>query len=124
MTDDFERGRECYRWRAWSAVFRSFSLADQGAVLGVGDFELLAMSVYLTGRDEDYLATLDRAHRAHADAGDNLRAVRCAFWLGLRLLFRGETARATGWLARAQRLLEREAPDCAEHGYLLLPQVE
>ena len=52
------------------------------------------------------------------------RAVRCAFWLGLRFLFRGETGRATGWLARAQRLLEREEHECAERGYLLLPVVE
>ncbi|MEJ7670244.1 MAG: hypothetical protein WKH97_16265 [Casimicrobiaceae bacterium] len=53
-----------------------------------------------------------------------MRAVRCAFWLGLHFLFRGETGRATGWLARAQRLLEREDRDCVEHGYLLLPVVE
>ena len=32
--------------------------------------------------------------------------------------------RATGWLARAQRLLEREEHDCVEQGYLLLPVVE
>ena len=37
---------------------------------------------------------------------------------------RGETGRATGWLARAQRLLERETRECAERGYLLLPVVE
>ncbi|MGD9509134.1 MAG: LuxR C-terminal-related transcriptional regulator [Geminicoccaceae bacterium] len=51
-------------------------------------------------------------------------AVRCAFWLWLRLIFRGEMGRATGWLARAQRLLESEQPDCAERGYLLLAAVE
>jgi DNA-binding CsgD family transcriptional regulator len=30
-------------------------------------------------------------------------------------------SRATGWFARAQRLLEREARDCVERGYLLIP---
>ena len=29
--------------------------------------------------------------------------------------------RATGWLGRAQRLVEREGRDCVEQGYLLLP---
>ena len=32
--------------------------------------------------------------------------------------------RATGWLARAQRLLEHEERECVERGYLLLPVVE
>ena len=50
--------------------------------------------------------------------------IRSAFWLGLRLFFRGETGPATGWLARAQRLLEHEEHECAERGYLLLPVVE
>jgi hypothetical protein len=88
------------------------------------DLELLAMSAYLIGRDDEYLSTLERAHRACLDAGERVRAVRCAFWLGLRLLFRGEMGRASGWLARAQRLLEREEHDCAERGYLLLPVAE
>ena len=45
-------------------------------------------------------------------------AVRAAFWLGVHLIIRGEIGRATGWLARAQRLLEHEAGDCVERGYL------
>jgi DNA-binding CsgD family transcriptional regulator len=123
MSSELERGREAYRQRAWADAYRLLCLADQCVALEGPDLELLAMSAYLRGLDDDYLSTLDRAHRAHASAGNNLRAVRCAFWLGLRLMFRGETGRANGWLARAQRLLEREANDCADHGYLLLPVV-
>ena len=104
-------------------AYRSLSLADKGAPLGGEDLELLAMSAYLLGRDDDYLRALDRAHHAYLDSGEDVRAVRCAFWLGLRLLFRGETGRASGWLARAQRLLERQERDCVEQGYLLLPVV-
>jgi hypothetical protein len=44
--------------------------------------------------------------------------------VGFRLLMRRETGRATGWLGRAYRLLERAARECAERGYLLLPVVE
>ena len=51
------------------------------------------------------------------------RAVRCAFWLGFRLFLRGEVGRATGWFARAQRLLEGDG-ECAEQGYLLVPVVD
>ena len=117
-------GRECYARRAWADAYRSLSLADHVARLEAQDLELLAMSAYLIGRDDDYLRALERAHYAHLDARERLGAVRCAFWLWLRLIFRGETGRATGWLARAQRLLEPEEPDCAERGYLLLASVE
>ena len=82
------------------------------------------MAAYLIGRDEDYLGALERAHHAHLEAGERLRAIRSAFWLGLRLFFRGEMGPATGWIARAQRLLEHEDHECAERGYLLLPVVE
>ena len=119
-----ERGRAQYERRAWAEAHRLLSLAERsGARLAGADLERRANAAYLTGRDEDYLDALDRAHRAHARAGDVLRAARCAFWLGLRLQFRGEAARATGWLGRAQRLLEREATESAEHGYLLLTVV-
>jgi DNA-binding CsgD family transcriptional regulator len=119
-----ERGREHYARRAWADAYRSLSLADQAARLEGEDLELLAMAAYLIGRDEDYLKALERAHHAHLDAGARLRAIRSAFWLGLRLFFRGEMGPATGWIARAQRLLEHEEHECAERGYLLLPIVE
>jgi ATP/maltotriose-dependent transcriptional regulator MalT len=119
-----ELGRACYARRAWAEAHRALSQADDAIPLDAEDLELLAMSAYLIGRDDDYLRMLERAHQAHRDAGRCLPAVRCAFWLGLRLLFRGETGRATGWLGRAHRLLAGEKRECAEHGYLLLPVVE
>lgn len=122
--EQLRQGRRSYERRAWSDAYRSLSLADHAAPLGVDDLELLAMSAYLIGRDDDYLKALDRAFHAYLESGNSLRAVRCAFWLGLRLLFRGETGRATGWLARAQRLVDRERNECVEQGYLLLPVAE
>jgi DNA-binding CsgD family transcriptional regulator len=124
VAGELERGRAHYRRRAWADAYRSLAGADKTAPLGAEDLELLAMAAYLIGRDEDYLTALDRAHQAHLNAGQVLRAARCAFWLGLRFLFRGEVGRATGWLGRAQRLLEHEEHECAEQGYLLLPVVE
>ncbi|RZL86019.1 MAG: helix-turn-helix transcriptional regulator [Variovorax sp.] len=122
--DALTRGRECFRRRAWAEACKSLAAADQTAPLGAVDLESLAISAYLVGRDGDYLKALARAHHAHLNAGEGARAVRCAFWLGLRLLFRGETGSATGWLSRAQRLLEQEEHVCVEQGYLLLPVVQ
>jgi len=104
-------------------AFTSLSHADQMAPLGAEDLELLATSAYMLGRDDDYLSCLERAYNAYLDGGEAMRAVRCAFWLGIGLALRGEMARATGWFGRAQRLVEREERDCVERGYLMLPVV-
>ena len=98
MLGELERGREHYGRRAWADAYRSLSAADQASRLEGEDLELLAMAAYLIGRDEDYLGALERAHHAHLDAGERLRAIRSAFWLGLRLFFRGEMGPATGWI--------------------------
>jgi DNA-binding CsgD family transcriptional regulator len=119
-----ERARKSYQQRAWSDAYQAFLNADREAALEAEDVELLAMAAYLTGRDEDYLGALERAYNAHREHGQSRRAARCAFWLGFRLLFRGETGRATGWLSRAERSLEHEVRECGERGYLLLPLVE
>jgi len=121
--DHLECGRKHYELRAWADAYKALSLAEQESPLEAEDLELLALVAYLTGRDEEYLRTLERAYNAHVNAAQCARAARCAFWLGFRLLMRGEMGRAGGWFARAQRLLEREARECAERGYLLLPTV-
>lgn len=105
-------------------TYQRLSRAERERALSGEELESLATSAYLLGKDDEYLNALERAHRAHADAGENRRAVRCAFWLGLRLMFRGEAGRANGWLSRARRLLEREERDCVEHGYLQLTVVD
>jgi DNA-binding CsgD family transcriptional regulator len=122
-TDELERGREAYARRAWMDAYESLSDADRTPALGAQDLELLATSAYMLGRDEDYLRSLERAHHAYLDDGEAMRAVRCAFWVGVNLALQGEIGRASGWLGRAQRLLEHEGSDCVEWGYLLLPVV-
>lgn len=120
-TDELERGRELYARRAWMDAYASLSRADRATPLGVEDLDLLATSAYMLGRDDDSLVALERAYHMHLDAGETLRAVRCAFWMVVNLATRGEMGRATGWLGRAQRLIEHEGDDCVERGYLLIP---
>src|SRR5262245_2960463 len=116
-----ERGRASYASEAWQDAFELLSSADQTAPLRPGDLELLAQSAYLIGRDDDYVRVLERAHRAYLDAGAVPRSARCAFWIGNNMLFRGQRALASGWFARAQRLLDEHELDCAERGCLLIP---
>src|SRR6266566_1740997 len=116
-----ERGRTFASGRAWADARVSLQRADEAAPLEAQDLDLLATSLYMLGRVDDFLAVLERAHRSYLDRGEGLRAARCAFFIGVNLALRGEMGGATGWFGRAQRLVEREGQDCAERGYLLLP---
>jgi DNA-binding CsgD family transcriptional regulator len=120
---DVEEGRRAYVAFAWTEAHASLSRADAAMPLTAADVELLATSAYMLGREDEWLTLLERAHHAHLDGGDELRAVRCAFWIGTNLALRGELGPATGWLGRAQRLFDREPNECVERGYLLLPLV-
>lgn len=124
VAPELEKGRGCYARRAWSEAFDALTAADCRGGLDAEDLERLATSAYLTGRDEHYLDALERAYRCYKRSGVRLRAVRCAFWIGMRLLLRGERGRATGWFARAGRLLDGDDAECPERGYLLVPITE
>jgi DNA-binding CsgD family transcriptional regulator len=118
-----ELGREHYAQKAWSDAHAALSAADRRAPLAAEDLELLATAAYMIGRQEEYFDTLGRAHRAHLDAGEGLRAADCALWIGVNLAQKGDMGRAGGWLGRARRLVEREARPCVEQGYLLIPRM-
>jgi len=119
--DTLDRGRESFGRRAWADAFDKLSAADREAPLAPEDLERLATAAYLVGRDADSDEVWARAHHRWLRLGGAERAARCAFWLGLLLLQRGELARGGGWLARARRLLDDGHLDCVEQGYLLLP---
>jgi DNA-binding CsgD family transcriptional regulator/tetratricopeptide (TPR) repeat protein len=119
--DRLDRGREAFGRRAWTDAYAQLVAADHESSLGPEDLERLATVAHLVGRDADSAVAWERAHHACKDLGDAARAARCAFWLAVGLLNRGETARAGGWLARAQRLIDERRLDCAEQGYLLMP---
>ena len=118
---DLERGRELYAHEAWAGAFESLERADRAAPLQAPDLELLAQSAYLLGRDDEFFVFLERAHHARLDDGELARAANCAFWIGMNFALRGEMGPATGWLGRAQRLVDQVPEDCVERGYLLMP---
>src|SRR5215467_8942137 len=117
------RGRLAYEQRAWEEAYGALSQASATDPLGADDVERLAWSATLTGRDEPALGAFERLHQLRLDAGENMRAARAAFWLALRAMSLGQTARASGWLGRAEHLVDPEGEDCAESGYLRLPRV-
>ncbi|MFN2607117.1 MAG: LuxR C-terminal-related transcriptional regulator [Acidimicrobiales bacterium] len=116
---ELEQGRDAFSRSAWLGAYEALSVADAIEPLVPADLERLGRAAYMIGRDDDYVAAFERAHQADLDAGDTRAAVRCGFWIGHNLLFRGEGGRAAGWFARAQRLLDGHAADCVERGYVL-----
>jgi DNA-binding CsgD family transcriptional regulator len=120
-SDDLDRGRDAYARRAWRDAHERLSTADEAIALAGDDLLRLATAAYMVGLMDDFLEAIERAHNTFLEQGDTCAAVRCAVYLGINLAIRGETARASGWFGRAQRLLEREGRECAEQGYLLLP---
>ena len=115
-----ERGRECFHRKEWGKAFSELAAADLEAPLHPEDLERLATAAYLLGRDADWVEAWSRAHREYLTLGQRDRAVRCAFWLAVGLLERGEMAQAGGWTARARRILADTDRECVEHGYLLI----
>jgi len=116
---DLDRGRQSYADAQWVDACDQLSRADAAAPLAPADLRLLATSAYMLGRDAEYSACLERAHRAYVEDGDPPQAARCAFWIGHNRLFRGDLVEAGGWFARAHRVLGEH--DSVERGYLLVP---
>jgi DNA-binding CsgD family transcriptional regulator len=123
MTDAqaLERGRESFAQKAWAESYRLLQAADREAPLEPKDLERLAIAAYLAGHDDQSEAFTARAHQTFLDRGDREGAARAAFWLGFALLGRGALAPASGWLARAERVLDEGQLDCVVRGYLLIP---
>lgn len=103
--------------RDWRCAYELFSAADQAASLAAEDIDGLAESAFWLGRYQESLPARQRAHHAFLRAGDHRRAALAAVMLWLFYACRQQSAVASGWYQRAQRLLEHET-DCVERGYL------
>ncbi len=121
--DQIELGRTACANGAWRDAYDALSKADRSRELSPEDVARLATAAYMLGLEDEFQANLERVHHKHLQAGDCLPAARSAFWLCMHLFTSGEVGQATGWLARAERLVAREQTDCVERGYLLLPMM-
>jgi DNA-binding CsgD family transcriptional regulator len=100
---------------SWAAVYDGLAGAEEA-----DDLERLATAAYMLGLEDDYFGAMERACEGHSEAGERRRAARCAFWIGVQFVQRGQMGPGTGWIGRAQRLLDGEG-DCVEQGYMLMP---
>jgi len=119
--EQLERGRAFTAAGAWRDAHEALSSADRSGSLGAEELALLATAAYMCGLEDEFVSHLERVHQLHADAGETARAARTGFWIGMHLMSVGDVGRGTGWLGRAQRLVEAIEGDCVERGYLMMP---
>lgn len=117
-----DRGRSAFQEHRWTEAYQNFREADKRGGLLAADLERLATAEVLTGEISTGMQSLTRAHEEYLVMGDVQSAARCAGWMGMQLMFLGEQARAGGWLARGQRLVDELAEPGAVQGLLLLPE--
>jgi len=120
LSPSLERGRQSFHRQEWANAVSAFQEADSESPLDPPDLALLAQALLLTSRDREGTDILARAHQAFLSHGEAQPAARCAFWVGFIALLNHDLAQASGWLSRAERVLEQH-PECVERGYLLLP---
>ena len=117
---ELEGARTAFATSAWSEAYDLFTAADTKSSLSGEDLHRLATAAYLVGEDTVSTQAWSRAHAASLENGDPIRAARCAFWLAFTMLDHPhQRAQATGWIARAQRLVDEAKEPCVEEGWLL-----
>jgi ATP/maltotriose-dependent transcriptional regulator MalT len=109
--------REAFQHRRWEEAAELFAEADSREPLVADDRLLLAEALMWANRHAESFTAKERAYQAYLRSGDERRAGYVAGLLTIHHANRLEMAVASGWLAKAHKLLERE-PDSREYGYL------
>lgn len=117
--DPLATGADALARRDWPAARDAYRDA-LGREESAAAWEGLAWAAWWLCDGDLHLEANERAYRLYRAAGDRCAAGRAAAWLSTGYLeFRGEDARARGWLERAHRMLDGEPPG-PDHGWLAL----
>ena len=120
VLDHVAAGRSAINERRWREGYDLLAAAAASGDLPPEDLELLAWSAYLTDEVVQVVPILERAYAGYVAAGNNERAAAVAVQLAHEYgSIRLQKAVGSGWLARAERLLEDE-PEGLAHGYVAL----
>lgn len=111
------RARTAFAERRWADALALFAEADAGGTLTADDLDSYGEVAWWTGRLGDVIAARERAYAAHLAAGDASRAAAAALNLSADYSHLLESGVASGWVRRAERLLE-PLPPSRQHGYL------
>ncbi len=116
------RGRAAFEARAWGQACVLLVAAEVESPLSADDLALLANAAQLSGDDDLSDEVRQRLFHQYVDDNDTAGASRAAFFLGMSLMVRGEPAQGGAWIGRATDLAATLDDDCAERGYVMVPQ--
>jgi class 3 adenylate cyclase len=123
MSDLLAAAREAVRRHAWEEAREAFTSAEDEKPLVPADLESLANSCWWSGSPEAAVDALERAYAGFVETGDNDEAARLGVFLGYLAFRRGAFAVGSGWMAKAERLLEDE-PEGRGHAWLQLMRMQ
>jgi hypothetical protein len=63
--DELARGRDAYENAAWTGAYACLTAADAASSLAADDLERLAIAAYMLGREDEWIAGLERAHHTY-----------------------------------------------------------
>lgn len=109
-------GREAAARGSWREAFDLLASANPQE-LSAEDLELIGEAASWTGPTEQCIEARERAFSAYLARGDKRSGARVALALVRDYGMLDASSVASGWSARAERLLEGE-PECPEHGHL------
>ena len=118
QADPLQAGRDALARHAWREAFELLSAADAASPLPPEQLEKLADAAMWSGKLEPCTAAHERAHASYLERGDRRRAGYMAILLAHDHFAKGQGTLGSGWLRRAERLIDPE-PDSLEYGHLL-----
>lgn len=101
----------------WVAALEAFEQALQAADSPQAH-DGRGQALWFLGRIRESVAERERAFEGYVAAGRCDDAARAAVWVSHQHLLAGRTSAARGWLARAERCLERAGASCPGRGWL------
>lgn len=124
VSEALQAAREAYGRRDWPRARERFAALQASGALSAEDLYAWSDAAWWVGDVEESLAACTQAYRLHIGADRPRPAARAAIDIAILLFLRGDEALGSGWLGRAQHLLEDQL-EGAEHGLLLyLTEVE
>jgi tetratricopeptide (TPR) repeat protein len=112
--DAIADGREAFARHEWERATTLLAQAE-----APDDLVLLGEALLWSNEHERSFRVKERAYQGYLRAGDTRSAGFVAVLLTMHNAVRLDMAVASGWLAKAQNLLDSE-PECREYGYLSL----
>lgn len=119
LTNGLDAARAASASSRWAEARAGFLAARAAGPLAATDMAALAEAAWWEGAIDESLSAYEEAYRLylHGDEPADRRAAMLAMDIGFSWYLRGEEVMGSGWLSRAQRLLDGQQ-DCVEHGYL------